>query len=140
MSQIPPEMYEKVHGYALAITNAVLADDASLADSLYQQLLAYHEEMEKAGSSHPFLVETLADYTDNDREALRFYQQVLAMLRERRKVEPIQTILVAMAERWLELGNDEQADACLRDASTEALSRGDSETLKEIDELRDRGK
>ena len=140
MSQIPPEMYERVRDLALAITNATLADDEAVADSLYGQLLAYSEEMQKAGTSHPFLVETLADYTDDDREALRIYQKALAMAHERREDDPTQTILVGMAKRWLEVGNDEQADACLGDASAEALSRNDSETLKEIDELRRRGR
>lgn len=139
MSPIPPEMYERVRDLTLSITNATLADDAALADSHYQQLLAYYEETEKAGTSHPFLVETLADYTDDDREAIGFYLQALAISRESGRKEPTQTILVGMANRWIELGNEEQAAACLRDAYAEALSRGDSDTLKEIEELRKRG-
>lgn len=139
MSQIPPEMYERVRELALAITNATLADNDALADSFYQQLLAYHEEMQRAGASHPFLVETLADYTDDNHEALRIYQRALVMSREWGQEEPTQTILVGMAQRWLELGNKEQAEACLRDGCTEARARGDLDTLKEIEELRKRG-
>lgn len=95
--------------------------------------------MQKAGTSHPFLLETLADYTSDDREALRIYQKAMAMAHERRVDDPTQTILVGMANRWIELGNTEQADACLRDAYAEALSRGDAETVKEVDELQKEG-
>lgn len=140
MSQIPPEMYERVRELALAITNATLADDDALADSHFHQLLAYHEEMQRAGTSHPFLLETLADYTDDDREALRIYQRALVMSREWGQEEPTQTILVGMAERWLELGNEELVEACLRSAYDEAFSRGDADVLKEIEELRRSGR
>lgn len=139
MSQIPSEMKDRVLDLCLAITNATLADDAALADSYRQQLLAFHDEMQKAGTSHPFLVETLADYTDDDLEALRIYQRALDMSREWGPEEPIQTILVGMANRWIELGNEEQAEACLRDGHAEALAREDSDTLKEIKEIRKRG-
>jgi len=140
MSQVPPEMKDRILDLALAITNAVLADDEVLAMAHYQQLLAYHDEMHAAGSSHPFLVETLADHTQDDREALRIYQRALKMSHEWGPSEPTQEILVGMARRWMVLGNGEQAEACLRDAYAEALSRGDTETVKEIDELRKEGR
>ncbi len=133
-------MRERVLDLGLAIVNAVLADDFALVAAHYQQLLAYHDEMQQAGTSHPYLVETLADYTDDDREALRIYQRALLMSREWGPSEPTHEILVGMARRWLELGNKEQAEACLRDANVEALSRGDTEVVTEIDELRKEGR
>lgn len=36
MSEIPPEMYERVRDLALAMTNATMAEDEALAVSFYQ--------------------------------------------------------------------------------------------------------
>jgi hypothetical protein len=63
MSTIPPEVYDRVGELAADITNATLADDHALAESLYQRLHLYHEQQLAAGRSHPFIIETLADYT-----------------------------------------------------------------------------
>ncbi|MCU0784720.1 MAG: hypothetical protein MUF81_11885 [Verrucomicrobia bacterium] len=65
ISTVPPDSYEHVGELAADITNATPADDHGLAESLYQRLHVYHEEQLAAGCSHPFLVETLADYTDD---------------------------------------------------------------------------
>ncbi len=131
---------ERILDLALAITNAVCADDFALAAAHYQQFLAYHDEMQQADTSHPYLVESLANHTADGREALQIYQRALLMSRAWGREEPTQGILVGMANRWLELGNEEQAEACLRDGYAEAVARGDTDTLEEIDEIRKRGR
>jgi len=124
MRPIPPDVYNQVADLACAMTNATCADDAALCASLYQQLLAFYEDQRKRGALHPFVVESLADYTEDQTEALRFYREALSTSEPD---EPRYTILISMAERLIELGEREQAEACLRDGRAEAEDRNDSD-------------
>ncbi|MCD6048697.1 MAG: hypothetical protein K0Q55_100 [Verrucomicrobia bacterium] len=135
MSTIPPDIYEHVSQLAFDITNATLADDHALAESLYQRLHLYHEEQLATGRSHPFILETLADYTDDPAPALRYYEKALEMSRLMTSDEPTHTILISIGERLLELKRAEQAEAFIRDGRTEAQRRGELEWVKEADEL-----
>ena len=111
MSTIPPDIFERVGDLAADITNATLADDHALAESLYQGLRLYQEERLAAGRSHPFIIETLADYTNDPTQALRYYEQALAMSRQMTSDEPTHTILISTGEQLIELGRREQAEA-----------------------------
>ena len=71
MRTIPRDIYERVADLAAGITNATLADDSALAEALYQRLLLYHEERLTDGRSHPFILETLGDCTEDPEQALR---------------------------------------------------------------------
>jgi len=135
MSTIPPDLYDQVREFAVDMTNATLADDHALAESLYQRFLAFHEEHLAAGHSHPFLVETLADYTDDPAHAIRYYEQALAMSRQMASDEPTHTILIGIGEKLIELGRSEQAEAFIRDGRAEALRRSDLDMVKEADQL-----
>jgi hypothetical protein len=135
MSTIPPDIYEQVRKFAVDITNATLADDHALAESLYQRLLVYYEKQVAAGRSHPFLVETLADYTDDAAQAIRYYEQALAMSRQMATDEPTQTILIGIGEQLIEMGRREQAEAFIRDGRTEAVRRGDADSIEDADRL-----
>lgn len=137
MSTIPAEIYESVSELAFAITNATLADDDALAESLYLRLQLYHEEQLATGRSHPFIIETLADYTDDPTQAIRYYEQALAMSRRMPSHEPTHTILIGIGEQLLELGQREQAEAFVRDGRAEALRRGETDWIKHADQLFD---
>lgn len=132
MRPIPPDVYDQVADLACGMTNATCADDAALHDSLYQQLLAFYKDQSRRGVLHPFVVETLADYTEDRPEALRFYREVLAISEPD---EPRHTILISMAERLIEVGEREQAKACLRDGRAEAEGRSDSDYVAEADRV-----
>src|SRR5687767_261232 len=108
MSAIPPGIYEHVAELAAGITNATLADDDALAESLYQRLHLYHEEQLAVGRSHPFIIETLADYTDEPAQAIRYYEQALAMSERMTSDEPTHTILIGIGKQLIELGRREQ--------------------------------
>jgi tetratricopeptide (TPR) repeat protein len=114
------------------MTNATCADDAALHDSLYEQLRAFYEDQAKQGTLHPFIVESLADYTEDRQEALRLYRQALAISEPD---EPRYTILISMAERLIDVGQREQAEACLREARAEAEDCEDSEYVAEADRV-----
>ncbi|HEY1174491.1 MAG TPA: hypothetical protein VGH19_24210 [Verrucomicrobiae bacterium] len=135
MSSLPPDIYEHVSRLAMDITNATLADDSALADSLYQNLRLYHEEQLVNGRTHPFILETLADYTDDAAQAFHYYEEAIALSRRLPGDEPTHTILIAIGERLLELKRTEHAEAFLRDGRTEALRRNDLDAVKQAHEL-----
>ena len=135
MSTIPPDIYERVGELAAAITNATLADDRALAESLYQRLHHYHKEQLAAGRSHPFIAETLADYTDDPTQAIHYYEQALTISRHMTSEEPTHTILIGIGERLVEMGRREQAEAFIRDGRAEALRRGDISWIENADKL-----
>ena len=105
------------------MTNATCADDVPLYDSLYQQLLAFYEDQSRRGTLHPFVVETLADYTEDRQKALCFYREALTISESD---EPRYTILISMAERMIEIGERDQA---------EAEGRSDSDSVAEADRV-----
>lgn len=135
MSRIPPEMHARVLDLACQITNAVLADDAALSASHYLSLVAYYQAQTDAGLGHPFLTETVADFTEDPVTALRYYQLALQQAEESGAPEPTQTILLAMGTRWLELGQWEQAEACWQAGHREAIRQNDPVTLEEAAQL-----
>jgi hypothetical protein len=135
MSTIPPDIYERVSELAADITNATLADDQALVESLYQHLHHYHEERLAAGCSHPFIIETLADYTDDPARAIRYYEQALEMSRQMMSDEPTHTILISIGEQLIEMGRREQAEAFIHDGRAEPLRRGDIDWIENADKL-----
>jgi hypothetical protein len=135
MNSIPPDTYERVIELALGITNASEAGNDALCDSLYRRLLDYHDEQCSLGNSHPFLTETLADFTSDPKVAIQFYQKALDLSRQMQGNEPTHTILIGIGTRLLELGRMEEAEAFLRDGRAEAVRREDQESVDEADSL-----
>ena len=135
MSTIPPDIYNRVAELAADITNATLAGDDALSLSLYQGFLDYFTDQSAAGRCHPFIVETLADFTNDAIQALRYYEQALAMSRQMSSEEPTHTILIGIGAQLFEIGRREQAEAYLRDGRAEAIRRADSSSVQEADRL-----
>jgi hypothetical protein len=134
MSNIPPDIYERVHELSLAIVNATGAGDGALADSLCQTLRAYYDEQASLGRSHPFLTEAMADYTDAAAEAARLYELALEQA-SAFPDEPTHTKMISLAEQLISLGQTERAEAYLRDGRSEAVRRGDTFWIQDADRL-----
>jgi hypothetical protein len=86
------------------------------------------------GHSHPFLTEAMADYTEDAVEAVRLYELALDQAHSFSD-EPTHTKMISLAERLIELGGTEQAEAYLRDGRTEAVDRRDTFWIQEADRL-----
>ncbi len=133
MAKIPQDIYERVLEFAMLITNAELAGDDVLSAIHYSAFSDYHAEIIRDGRCHPFLLETLADYTDDETLAMTYYEQSLALSRQMN--EPTHTILIAMGQAHHAGKRFELAEACLRDGLAEARLRGDLDMVKEAKEL-----
>src|SRR5258705_11581981 len=134
MDNVPPDIYKRVHELGVAIVNATQAGDEVLRDAHMQALRAYYEEQISLGRSHPFVTEAMADYTEEATEAVRLYELALEQSRAV-PYEPTHTKMISLAERLIELGHREQAEAYLRDGRSEALRREDMFWIEEADRL-----
>ncbi len=134
MSNIPPDIYERVHELTIAIVNASEAGDDALRDSLCQTLRCFYDEQASLGRSHPFLTEAMADYTDDTAEAVRLYELSLEEARAFPD-EPTHTKMISLAQQFIELGLTERAGAYLRDGRAEAVRRGDAFWIEDADRL-----
>jgi len=134
MNNIPQNIYETVHEFAVALTNASEASDAVLYGSIYESLRTFYDEQASIGHSHPFLTEALADYTDDTADAVRLYELALEQARAFRD-EPTYTKMISLAQHLLELGRREQAEAYFQDGRAEALRHADTLWIEDADRL-----
>jgi hypothetical protein len=134
MSNIPRDIYDRVADLACEITNATLAEDDALASSLYETLRCYHEELNRSGRSHPFVTETLADFTENSKEAVSLYELALQQSAAF-PGEPLHTKRVDLGKKLLEFGRFEQAEAYLLDGRAGAVKNNDADYSAEADKF-----
>ena len=134
MSDVPPDIYDRVRELVLGMVNATGAGDDALNDSLHQQLLAYYEEQTRLGRVEPMLTEAVADHTADRVVAVRYYELSLEQAR-RFPGEPLHTKMISLAERLIEGGEFERADAYLRDCRAEAVRCEDQFAAANADEL-----
>jgi hypothetical protein len=124
------KLHEDVHGRVLdlasALVNASERADTRARWQLYGELRDYCEAEAEAGREHPFLWETLADFTTDDRIAIDFYLRSLASAQRMAAREYEASISLELARRHLELG--EHGIAC--EYALAANERG-----RELDDL-----
>ena len=134
MSNIPPDIYARVHELALGMVNSTEAGDAALNEHHYESLLRYYRELTESGRAHPFLTEALADFTEDVATSVFYYRLALEQARMQPN-EPLHTKMISLAERLIELGLREQAEAYLRDGRAEAVKVADADSIKNADRL-----
>lgn len=118
------EVHSRVRAFGDGFCVAAEAGDEVLRAAHFEALRAYYLEQKRLGLWHPHLTEAVADHCRAASEAVGFYREALAQAR--RLGEPTQSILLGMAERMLEVGLRETAEACAQEGLAEALRRGDS--------------
>jgi hypothetical protein len=123
-----------VREIALEIVNASSAGDAVLQASLYEAFVDFYREMSAINRSHPFLTESLADFTDDDEEAARLYLLAIDQA-ETFPEEYTHTKKFALARCLWTLGQPEQAEAYVRDARAEAARLDDQDCILECEDL-----
>lgn len=120
------DMHGTVADLAGALVHASERADTLAKWRIYGELRDYCEAEAAAGREHPFLWETLADFTTDDRVAIAFYSRALAQAEQMRASEYQASIRLELARRHLEL--DEHAIAC-------AYALAADEKAMELDDL-----
>lgn len=106
---IPDDIHQHVLGIARAIADASSVGDTRAQWRLHGELREFCHAMAEAGRDHPFLWETLADFTRDDTVAIGLYQRALLQVRQLGTAEAEASICMELAQRHLEL--DEAATA-----------------------------
>ena len=75
--RIPDELYNKVLETATALMTASEAGDTKRYRAIYNELQKLCESKTQSGEGHPFLWETLADFTQDDSAAVDLYMKAL---------------------------------------------------------------
>jgi hypothetical protein len=136
--EVPKELYDQVFLLVTAITqpnaeplsepNEIAASDA------LAKLTELFKRRQVAGQSDPFLTEALADFVEEDTEAIRLYELALAQ-GATAPGEPTHTKRVGLARRLLEAGRKVDSRAELERARREAFAASDTDALAELEEI-----
>lgn len=100
---IPPDIHVRVVELTDAILNASEDGEEDTSASLYAQLHAYCDSIAAAGGDHPFLWETLADFTGDDHLAIEHYNHALMLANAAQAISYEASICLALAERYSNL-------------------------------------
>ena len=102
---IPPDIHARMVELTDAILNASEDGEEDNSASLYAQLHTYCDSIAAAGRDHPFLWETLADFTGDDHIAIEHYNHALMLANAVQAISYEASIHLALAERHSNLGD-----------------------------------
>jgi hypothetical protein len=134
MSSIPSDLYDRVFQIATDLTNASEAGDDMAYGASYAQLTALYEERTQMGLPHPFLPETLADYTDDAAKSASLYRLAIEQAATFAD-EPTHAKHIGLAEALISLGRKAEAREHLDIGQRQARSVGDSHWVDHAAEL-----
>lgn len=133
--KIPADIHQRVVELTDAILAAGQSGNAELAGSRYQALLAYCQATAAAGRDHPFLWETLADFTGDEHLAIGHYRHALALARAADAADYAASICLALAERHANLDESIAAHAYALQAEEHARGSDDLPLRQAIDQF-----
>lgn len=123
--KIPADIHQRVVDLTNAMIDAGQSGDVERAESLYGELSRYCESVAAEGRDHPFLWETLGDFTDDDRDAIDIYLRALPLASAANAADYAASICLAVAERHSNLDELERARSYALQADTFARSTDD---------------
>ncbi|WP_157108153.1 hypothetical protein [Azoarcus olearius] len=109
-------------------------EDWAAEQKLIKRLKDIYEEQCQSGNPDPFVIETLADFTENSKEAADLYLFAIQQC-ENFPAEPVHTKQIGLASQLLDDGNEEQAKQVLEKAMLKAWEAKDREAINEIKEM-----
>ena len=134
--EIDPALYESANELAEALMTAAERDQHNKYFDLYAELEALCAKAKGADKVHPYLLETLGDFTLEDEDAIDLYEEALDLCDSLELPECRASIQLAIADRYLEMG-DMAAAKGYADQMEQSLAESPNEGLKlELDELR----
>ena len=96
---IPADIHARVVELTDRIIDAGQSGAADAAEAGYDELRRYCESLAAAGRDHPFLWETLADFTGDDHLAIEHYNHALMLANAAQAISYEASIYLALAER-----------------------------------------
>lgn len=133
--KIPSDIHARVLELTNAIVEAGRSGDTRASWTAYDTLRNYCETLASEGRDHPFLWETLADFTGNDSVAIGLYKRALPLATANGANEYAASICLALAERHSNLDEFEQARDYAEQADTFARSSDDLPLRQEISQF-----
>lgn len=133
--EIPQDVYDHVVGVATEMANASSHGDTRSQWRLHDQLRQYCDALAVEGRDHPFLWETLGDFTSDSGVAISYYERALRQAQQLGLVEGEASILLELARRHVDLAEPERAyDFALR-ADAAARQTDDLDLRREISQF-----
>ena len=136
--EVPKELYDQVFSLVTAIAQPdakpLSAPNEMAASDALAKLTELFKHRQDTGQSDPFLTEALADFVEDDSEAIRLYQLSLAQCLTA-PGEPTHTKRVGLTRRLVEAGRKADARAELERARREAFAASDTDALAELEEI-----
>ncbi|ADV28127.1 hypothetical protein Psesu_2293 [Pseudoxanthomonas suwonensis 11-1] len=102
--RVPEDIHARVLELTRAIVDSYASADRKAAWELHAELREFCESTAAAGRDHPFLWETLADFTPDDRAAIELYKRALEQASLHGAATYEGSILLELAERHVTLG------------------------------------
>jgi len=130
-----PPLYDEVHQMALDIVNASVSENTKLKWATYEKLKLLCEANENTKNDHPIQWEALADFTDNDAQAIIIYRKALSCAESLNLNEYAASINLAMAERCQDSGQSDTAFELAKKANELAKSTNNLELRQQISEF-----
>ena len=134
MREVQRTIWAQVLDLTTQLTWCTEETDKERAAALYGELRALYDQRRELGQPDPFLTEALADYTDDDHEAVSLYKLALTQSAAHPD-EPIHTKEISLAARLINLGDTQSARAALLRGKAEAQTRNDGNYVEFADEL-----
>jgi len=130
--RVPTDVHERVLGLTIDMVNS---DDTRANWSLYGELRDYCDSVAAAGRDHPFLWETLADFTTDDRTSINIYLRALTLATAVSATEYEASICLALAERHSNLGEVSLAYDYATQANELAMQTDDLDLRRDISQF-----
>lgn len=134
--RVPDDIHDHVLGLAVELVDASANGATREHWRHYEQLRHYCEAQAESGRDHPFLWETLADFTTDDRIAIELYVRALGLARLHEAHGYEASIHIALAQRHADRGSTAiamdhawQADELARQLDDLELRRSISQFL-----------
>ena len=132
---INTKLYKAVYSLSEKLMAAAKKDNIEVFGALYAELNAICFDNENTEKDHPEQWETLADFTEDLKDAVAGYEKALQKAMVINSKDHMSSIAFSMATLQLELGETEAAVKNLQDAKVSANKIADKDLKKEIDDL-----
>lgn len=131
------EIFKQVETLAEQMMSAAENEDETLFYALYEELKQLCTHYEGSKKDHPVLWETLADFSEEDEQAVAYYLRAFTLAEALKDNEYKASIQYALAQRYLESGLQAQAQEAAAKAEKFASFTEDEELQSEIQQLLD---